>query len=499
MYRILIVDDEPMACTAIELLLKKEFRELFSCAKAFNGSDALQIAESEQPDIVITDIRMPVMDGLELAKQFSSWEQPPVIIIVSGYSDFTYARTAMQYNVVDYLLKPIVRDEFFSCISKILCRFRLREYEERKYFLKSLCSGEKLDSVKLCSCFPDSHYYLALVRYGALPTRFSHSGSQEIFSEPQDLILTYGRDDREALYICSKDLLSLEEFKTQILKKADYGCGEPLTYTLLFLNVPVTPEQLQSSAQLLFKELLRRVVIGTSSVHQLPESIPTSYCSLSGETHSLFLLEKYCTEGNISKVRGELQQLFHFLAEGSYSQLMLEEIISNIQFLLKKYHLFEQRKSSEETFLISEALYNAENMTQLSENLMDIFFPTAKEIQEEKLDSYTSYEKILKYISLHFREPLTLQSTCRTLGISQTYLSMIMRKYGNDTFKNVLTKTRMEYAKKIMETSNRQLKIKDISEQCGFHDQFQFSKVFRAYTGISPSDYLEQLSSRLPV
>lgn len=495
MYHVLIVDDEPMACTAIELLLNREFKDFFSCTKAFNGSDALQIAEDRCPDIVITDIRMPVIDGLELARQFSSWEQPPVIIIVSGYSDFTYARTAMQYNVVDYLLKPIVRDEFYSCINKILKRFKLREYEKRKWFLKSMCSGEKLDSAELSSLFSDSHYYLALVRYGALPTRFSPSGSQEIFSEPQDLILTYGRDDREALYICSQNLFSLEEFKTQILKKAEYGCGEPLTYTLLFLNAPVTPEHLQASAQLLFKELLHRVVIGTSSIHQLPEVLKPANPSLSEEAHSLFLLEKYCIEGNVFKVRTELQHLFHFLPESGYSQLMLEEIISNIQFLLKKNHIFEQRKSSEEKFLISEALYNAENMNQLFESLMDIFFPTPEEIQEEKLDSYASYEKILKYISSHFREPLTLQSTCRTLGISQTYLSMIMRKYGNDTFKNVLTKTRMEYAKKIMETSNRQLKIKDISEQCGFHDQFQFSKIFRTYTGISPSDYLEQISS----
>ena len=119
MITILIVDDERLERNGIKFLLKQEQGE-FEVLEACNGKDALGVLQSKRVDILLSDIKMPYMDGLELAAQARGLYPELPIVIFSGYNDFSFAREALRYGVSDYVLKPVDPQEFHKTLEKVL-------------------------------------------------------------------------------------------------------------------------------------------------------------------------------------------------------------------------------------------------------------------------------------------------------------------------------------------------------------------------------------------
>ena len=150
---ILIADDEKIEREGIRYLLslEKGERRIFEAA---NGKQAMQILRTENIDMILTDIKMPVMDGLELARRAKELFPEIRIVIFSGYNDFTFAQEAIRYGVTDYILKPVDPDNFHEIIEKAEKNIRDRQAEENReirrqnflqqYFLQNyLYSGKK--------------------------------------------------------------------------------------------------------------------------------------------------------------------------------------------------------------------------------------------------------------------------------------------------------------------------------------------------------------------
>mgnify|MGYP000873820445 CR=1 FL=1 len=117
---VLLVDDEPYVREGIKKLINWEECGFILCGEAANGEEAIQLVETLSPHVIIVDIKMPVMDGLELIKYVSEKYQEKIkFIILSGYNEFTFAQTAMKYNVKNYLLKPIDEDELCQTLRNL--------------------------------------------------------------------------------------------------------------------------------------------------------------------------------------------------------------------------------------------------------------------------------------------------------------------------------------------------------------------------------------------
>ena len=194
MYQVMIVDDEPTSLGHIRTILEKKCADYEILATAENGAEALEKIQKQQPDIVISDIKMPVMDGIELVSRIKK-EYPEVLsVIVSGYQDFDYAKSAIQSSVCDYLLKPLNPTDMQKLMQKLEIRLGNLYYEKRKQILRTLCNGRKLKNESfLQRYFPKGRYYSAIIRRNGLPKRFSRKTGVEIFSmeEEQFYILTH--------------------------------------------------------------------------------------------------------------------------------------------------------------------------------------------------------------------------------------------------------------------------------------------------------------------
>lgn len=124
--KLLIVDDEVVIRQGVQTLLEKSGFPITSLSEAKNGKEALRCIKNQLPDIVITDIRMPVMDGLELSKRLSSKHPDVELVILTGYADFQYAQAAVKYGVLDYILKPISQESINDTMMKVLLKHSSR-------------------------------------------------------------------------------------------------------------------------------------------------------------------------------------------------------------------------------------------------------------------------------------------------------------------------------------------------------------------------------------
>ena len=151
----------------------------------------------------------------------------------------------------------------------------------------------------------------------------------------------------------------------------------------------------------------------------------------------------------------------------------------------------EEKDVLEDEILYEDAFYDAGNIRELYENLRSILVRRWQgERMPVKVDSAQFLEGILAFIRGHLAEELTVSGVCREFGLSQSYLNLIFRKNGIDSFNIYLRNVRIQRAKQVME-QNPQAFIKDVALMVGYRDQFYFSRVFRAATGVSPTEYIE--------
>lgn len=213
MYRILVVDDEPIGLNHVRMILEKKCPQFEIIGTAENGAEALELIRRDQPDILITDIRMPIMDGIALVSQVKK-EFPEILsVIVSGYSEFEYAKSALRSGVCDYLLKPLVPSDMMALMERMEIRLNSLYHEKRTQILRSLCHKEVVDDeTKMKQYFSSEAYYAVIFRWNGLPSRFIKKYGVEIFSMEEEKIYIYGRDEMEALYLIPREIVFQSTF-----------------------------------------------------------------------------------------------------------------------------------------------------------------------------------------------------------------------------------------------------------------------------------------------
>lgn len=497
MYTVFLADDEPTALEYMEAIIEKKCPDYRIIGTAGDGWEALEKVRELKPDVLIFDICMPVMDGLELSARMREEGSEVLMIVVSGYSEFDYARTALQNGCMDYLLKPIVPKDAQKIFGKVTRELEKRYSRERHKLLSHVCQDGKIREEDMIKYFGGKKYYMALVRYNGLPARLSGGNGREVFSEPHEIIITYGRDESESLYLFPEELVLGEKFEDIVMRRAKKELMADGYYTVILSEKPVACEKIGETASAFYRCLGRNVILGKTHIVNV-DGYQEKKIEI--ENDEQIMLEDFRYHVEKSEDHATEQIMVKLLTRWMIKErplLWIEHQVRNMAFQMKsaQYRFANDMDYAQREYAIEELFSDAATEEQFIAGVRELLFCTKQEEKRiEKLDTGEFMQQVEAYLLAHLENASAARDATKEFGISYTYLGVLFQKYKGMSIKNYMTTLRMEKAKKIMAHDSSVL-IRDVAERIGYSDQFYFSRVFRSCTGMCPSDYMDSLKN----
>lgn len=428
MYHVLIAEDEPASMQHINTLIQIKCPDFEVVGTAENGKEAFEKISRLRPDVLITDVKMPVMDGVTLVNKVKERYPEVLSIIVSGYPEFSYAQEALRAGASDYLLKPLKPSAFQEGINIIRGKLDELYYRLRNSMIHDMCMGIQPDKVRFDRAFAEDEYYIAIIRKNCLPRRFLNSRKMEIFSGKEEKIMIYGRDEMESLYICPRKVLfhySFYQLMQHEIEKEKEKDGFSF-YTLVLHEDSIVSTQLPDVIRRLYRTLDYCLVIGKDQTVILDKDISVKS---SENTRELDKLEILVKEHSVSKIVCEIQNCFEKWKKEERTQLWTEDKVHEIFYLFRKYNMLDESVKTYEYYL-DEIFYSVSDMNDIAESIIQLLKKnSSEEKNRQKLDTPEFFNKVLEYIERHLAEPLSPESVAKVFGISQTYLNRLFRKY----------------------------------------------------------------------
>lgn len=502
MIQIIIIEDEPSAMKYLKSIIEKKCNGFEVVATAENGVEGLKKIRTLKPDIVITDIKMPGMNGIEVASIIK--DEFPFIysIIVSGYQDFEYAKGAIKSDVVDYLLKPVNIATLKNLLESLKKKIDADYYDKRIQLLRKMLNGHGIEPWEKDKYLSYKAYRAAVLRRNGLPSRFisrqavpqynsiyqEYPSTVPLIKDTNIWIMT-GRDEREFILFCPDEIVTKGDFEKYILNIVERF--NPDYYTVAISHVFVI-EKCSDVLCRLYNIINNKTTIGYSQlIYDNEEDQAGFKCPDYMDSNIENRINYFITNALHEELKGELIKLFNKWNEDKPVQLYMENSLRQIFNQINRHNptIIEDDMVSIE-ILLDEILCTARSLDEVLNNILLLMGKMLKcEYKEDqKIDTPVFFQTIEKYLMDNINEPHSLQSLCRRFGVSQSYLSKLFRKYTNMSFSEYISKLRVDMAKHIIE-NNPNILLKDVALMVGYKDQFYFSRVFRSITGIPPSEY----------
>lgn len=484
MYTIFLVDDEMLARVGIRSLIDWEFYGYTIIGEADNGQNALSQITRLRPDIIITDAKMPVMNGVELQRLCREQGIVSRFIILSSYSDFSYAREALKYGAVDYLLKLELEPEnLLAALKKasdlITCSDRTpadpalslsQATAGWNHFFLVLWAPQNTSSSSILHLFDQYGTTISGIAQEAA-LRFGNSVPTEDDDGPLlPLLLSLDSSYLESYCsdFCCMAMLSTDchisigcsqsHHKIQDLRQAYAEAATALKYALLHESNFSLYDSIASSLPSETPE---------QALQACTDTLDNSQSDLFPMRYSYFLAAMAAADSNYRQMINDCYQ------------------ISNLECRLRK------EMEDDENTLMHTQTENAGQIARCQSWIELYFFLLEKQETFAKIsikeENHLWILKGKEYIKEHLTEKFTLQTVSEHIGVSPSYFSRLFKQYSGETFTVYVTRKRIERSKELLRNTN--LKVSDIAEALGFENTTYFSKIFKKYTGTSPLSY----------
>lgn len=529
--KVLIVDDEMKVSQLILHLIHWEDFGLEVIGIANDGQKAYEMICDQKPDIVITDIRMPSLSGIELVEKSLEAVGNIYFVIISGYSQFEYAQQAVKLGVEDYLLKPIKKKELEAVLNKIIHKHRetTKDETERETLKIELSqTREKVKSNLLTELIVNKREEIALLGRTELKERFGCSLDGKYYrfviahlytnlvednnDENSFIMPKIQKSIREKLEKYCREFISIiYEDEVICLLNTDEACEEELARQLKRVKVDI------ANIHEIFP--FARVAIGVGremdDLRQGKDSIRGIQIAMlrrfEQEEKFLFWEEK-CEKGKVSVsdiitanirkkflmeielINGEaVEQMIRetgnkiegHLEDGMLIEACCGEIIDLFLFGVKSYLETEDLPSAEYLKKGYHSFYSFhEGIEWLARQCREII---TRYEQNQKAMEAKPIRMAKEYIAEHYGESISLEMVSNYIGFNPAYFSSIFKKTTNQNFMDFVTEVRIDNAKILIAGSDKD--IAEIACEVGYSDIKYFSKVFKKYTSLSPSEY----------
>lgn len=494
MTRVMVVEDEPAAMRALVSAIETRCPGCLVAGTAENGRKALEQIRRDPPDVVITDIRMPIMDGLALAEALKK-EFPDIgTILLSGVQEFSYAQKAIRFGVADYLLKPIQMPQLQTLLAELGARRAGRERAGTVRTLERLISGGEPTEGRLPEPLRLTGLQLAVVRENGFVSRYStgRTMDQERAGKLNEACgegewIVQGRDSREWIVVraapipVDRELLALVRVCTDATT-AGYA-------TAVVQAAPVPTESVGTAVRALQRELDASIVPGVGAV--IRASAGRELVSARDEA-LLRRLSVWLAQERHDDMKEELVRAFAIREEERATLAAIEQDLRGIVDLCLRHAGASVEQTDEVSQVLDEMLRQAPSCGELMAQLWDILSVLLRRADKAalKADSADFLQGIVRYLDEHMAETVSLTQICQHFAISQTYVSRLFRKHYGSSVIEYLAAMRIERAKRLLR-ERRGMPLKEIAALVGYADPLYFSRVFKSQVGMPPSDYAD--------
>ena len=477
MTTIVIADDEKLIRAGIKKILTDEYGPSIVVKEARNGNEAYELCLAEQPEVLVTDIKMPGMDGVELMGKVKELSRKPSIIVLSGFDDFSYAKAAISSGASAYILKPVDTKELITAVNKALDSAREIEKNENEKSLRKLVDeGVSLDGLSFNSQdFPGGMICVTVCGFhGEEFLRAAlGNGIYYIIEQKKDNICVVTdasvcdiirRDEKLSACVTGVSMTSSNASELRKLKRESFSA--------------ILQSFFSSPKHGLYYFDQGNGVTDFSEYDTRYEKVTASIDLLSAE-----------------EIKKSLDTLINFddVEQDQKAECLRYVYNTVVNNLLKRYPKFNDT----DTYLYLKSLM-IENITQVDtieewkQYVVDYVLYLVELLRSQQ-GKYAYITKAIAYINRHYAENITMATVANYVSMNYTWFSEKFKEQVGVNFNDYLKRYRMEQAKKLLEMGT--YKVYEVAEKTGFKDVKHFMKSFREMNGMSAGEWAKIHSS----
>lgn len=514
--KILIVDDEKEIRDFIGHMPEWRLAGCEVVGMASNGEEAYEQMLRLQPDVLITDIKMPIMDGIVLAEKLKKERPELPIIFLTAYSDFEYARQAIKLGVVDFITKPFRPEDLIKSINLLRIYVSHQNewiWQEEFFAFFSHTSPTELEKRNWLQdkSIVDRPYRLIYVEMDHTPSLihanqpFSRLGLKDkIDGILQEGSFSYWTALSEAgiYFLVFDQLFELENpdeptsrYIMNLTRTIAQDCNEDAVISISigisqhldsFLMLPEGIRQISQCME--YRMLLgKKSIVAHEALDELFHEHNRSQ-DISRNEFSLLL-----QRGDSGEVSVFLRSSYKRMLSEGFNKVEMQnfnmQMVDSSELMLIEYGI---QTTSEKRMEVRRTVLALNILTEMMQFLETYLFEVVKQIQEKKAD-YASrlILETKKMIEAHYKEDLTLQMIAEWLNVNYSYLSRLIKKETEKNFKDILVEFRIEEAKRNLAQTD--MKAYEVAYASGFKDANHFSEIFKKTVGKTPSEYREEI------
>lgn len=465
MYKILLVDDEEMVIKSLKATLSWEENGFEIIDYALSAQEAFEKVEKLKPDVIITDIKMPKINGLELIQMIKNIAPDIHCLIISGYAEFAYIQKSIRLEVTGYCLKPFDEDEIVVYLKRIKNNLDKRKKEEGHF-----------------DCMTD----------------YIQSNTTEAISYMDSIYKKYAIDF-ERMKICALYVMGLERIDF-IKSMFQVNCGYQKAICLIrYEDIDNISEEAERQSKDSIHMGVSKPIPSADKVAnavreakccafqffcQEDQAVLTNASGFGKDISLLQGLERELGKMDKRKIRKLILEISDKFINGEY----------NIDFAIRLQNIYASWVNNFIKTKNVDLVFEYEVLCAIYANVNDLLLQIEIDSNDENSDSNIqskisnrTFAMIFHYIENNYTKPINVAQLSEEFHINACYISQLFKKEMGITFTDYITKKRIEYAGKLLLETD--LKVNEIAEMAGFSDYFYFSRVFRKINKCTPTEY----------
>lgn len=478
MITIVIADDEKLIRAGIAKILRDSIDVPLEILEAKNGKEALELCQKEQPNVLITDIRMPIMDGVELMQNVSKLENKPEMIVSSGYDDFVFAKAAIQSGAHSYILKPLDKKELVEAVEKAIATFRVSEQKRNEESLKNILDEGRVDSSTEISGhkFENGYYCIAIngTNIKNILQQVLNSVDYYVLENKKGLECVV--IPREALYLLESDI-SLNQ------------------YVIGISNSSANISSLRTCKKQAFEAMLQAYFSKEETQDFEKKPGLYYYSEISTEPNFSEIDENYeklilkISIAEVKDIQGSLKKLLSFDDEKP------EYYASKLSYIYNKLNanLFTRFPGYTDNDLylhlkaiMIENLWQLKNLEEWRTCISDYLIYLSELLKKENTE-HPFIDEAVDYVKANFKKNINMAMVANQVSVNYTWFSEKFKEHMGMNFNEYLRKLRLEEACNLIKKDC--YKVYEVAEKAGFSDVKYFMKTFKEETGLSPTEW----------